>query len=119
MEIMPAGRAVRVRGVQAHRKAVKTVYAGQRAAVNLGGIDHTEIERGMVLCEKGALRPTQAFDAEIEVLEDAKKPLRSRQRVRVHIGTVEALARVQVLEEGGEIEPGGKGLAQLRLEIRR
>ena len=116
LEIMPAGRAVRVRGVQAHRKAVKTVYAGQRAAVNLGGIDHAEIERGMVLCEKGALRPTQAFDAEIEVLEDAKKALRSRQRVRVHIGTVEALARVQVLEEGGEIEPGGRGLAQLRLE---
>jgi selenocysteine-specific elongation factor len=116
LEIMPAGRAVRVRGVQAHRKAVKTVHAGQRAAVNLGGIDHTEIERGMVLCEKGVLRPTQAFDAEIEVLKDSKKALRSRQRVRVHIGTVEALARVQVLEDGGEIEPGGRGLAQLRLE---
>jgi selenocysteine-specific elongation factor len=116
MEILPPGKPVRVRGVQAHRKAVKTVYAGQRAAVNLGGIDHADIQRGMVLCEKGVLRPTRAFDAEIEVLADAKKALRSRQRVRVHIGTVEALARVQVLEEGGEIEPGGKGLAQLRLE---
>ena len=70
----------------------------------------------MVLCEKGALRPTQALDAEIEVLEEAKKALKSRQRVRVHIGTVEALARVRVLDESGEIEPGGKGLAQLRLE---
>lgn len=116
LEILPAGKNVRVRGVQTHGKKVETVHAGQRAAVNLGGIDHTEIERGMVLCEKGALRPTQAFDAEIEVLEDAKKPLKSRQRVRVHTGTVEALARVRVLGENGEIEPGSKGLAQFRLE---
>jgi selenocysteine-specific elongation factor len=117
MEILPPGRPVRVRGVQTHRKAVKAAHAGQRAAVNLGGIDHADIQRGMVLCEKGVLRPTQAFDAEIEVLEDARNALRSRQRVRVHIGTVEALARVQVLEEGGEIGRGEKGLAQLRLEI--
>jgi selenocysteine-specific elongation factor len=117
MEVLPPGKMVRVRGLQTHRKTVKAVHAGQRAAVNLGGIDHTEIQRGMVLCEKGVLRPTQAFDAEIEVLEDVRNALRSRQRVRVHIGTVEALARVQVLDEEGEIEPGGKGLAQLRLEL--
>lgn len=116
MEILPAGKPVRVRGVQTHRKTVKTAHAGQRAAVNLGGIDHTEIERGMVLCEKGVLRPTQAFDAEIEVLEEARNALRSRQRVRVHIGTVEALARVRVLDESGEIAGGQRGLAQLRLE---
>lgn len=116
MEVLPAGKPVRVRGVQTHRKTVKSVRAGQRAAVNLGGIDHADIERGMVLAERGALRPTQAFDAEIEVLDEARKAFRSRQRVRVHIGTVEALARVQVLDDGGEIGRGAKGLAQLRLE---
>lgn len=117
IEILPAGRKVRVRGLQTHGKSVKSAHAGQRTAVNLGGIDHSEIERGMILTEKDVLRSTQIFDAEIEVLKDAKRPLKTRQRVRVHIGTIEALARVQVLNEAGEIAPGEKDFAQLRLEI--
>lgn len=116
LEILPAGRKVRVRGVQTYGKTVKTARAGQRTAVNLGGIDNAEIERGMILTEKDVLRPAQIFDARIEVLAEAKRPLRSRQRVRVHLGTLEALARIQVLDEPGEIKPGEKGLVQLRLE---
>ena len=116
MELLPIGRKVRVRGLQTHGKSVKTAHAGQRTAVNLGGVEHSEIERGMVLCEKNVLRPTQIFDAEIEVLKDAKRSLKSRQRVRVHIGTIEALARVLVLNEAGEIAQGEKDFVQLRLE---
>ncbi len=71
----------------------------------------------MVLAEKDILRPTQIFDAEIEVLKTAKRSLKSRRRVRVHIGTIEALARLQVLNESQEIAPGAKDFAQLRLEI--
>lgn len=117
LEILPPQKKARVRGLQTHGKTVKTARAGQRAAVNLGGVEHAEIARGMVLAESGVLRPTQIFDAEIEVLTDAKKPLKSRQRVRVHIGTIEALARVQVLNKAGEIKQGAKDFVQLRLEI--
>lgn len=116
MEILPIGKKVRVRGLQTYGKSVKTARAGQRTAVNLGGIEHAEIERGMMLSEKSVLRPTQIFDAEIEVLKVAKRNLKSRQRVRVHIGTIEALARVQVLNEEGEIQKGEKDFVQLRLE---
>ncbi|HEX8370473.1 MAG TPA: selenocysteine-specific translation elongation factor [Pyrinomonadaceae bacterium] len=116
LEILPLKKKVRVRGLQTHGKSVETARAGQRTAVNLGGIEHAEIERGMVLCEKDALQPTQIFDAEIEVLKDAKRGLRSRQRVRAHLGTIEALARIQVLNETGEIAPGAKDFIQLRLE---
>ena len=117
MQVLPLGRKVRVRGLQTHGKSVKSAHAGQRTAVNLGGVEHTEIERGMVLSESGILRPTQIFDAEIEVLKDAKKSLKSRQRVRVHIGTIEALARILVLNESGEILKGEKDFVQIRLEI--
>jgi selenocysteine-specific elongation factor len=106
-----------VRGLQTHGKYAKTVRAGQRAAINLGGIEHAEITRGMILAEKDALRPTQIFDAQVENLKDAKRGLKSRQRVRVHLGTIEALARVQVLNETNEIAPGEKDYVQLRLEI--
>ncbi len=117
MVLMPAGESARVRGLQTHGKEVKTANAGQRVAVNLAGVDQGEIERGMVLCESGTLRPIQIFDAEIEVLASAAKPLRSRQRVRVHVGTAEVLARVHVINEGGEIPPGETDLAQFRLEM--
>ncbi len=114
--LLPDEIKVRVRGLQTHGQIVKMARAGQRVAVNLGGVDHSNVIRGMTLVPLETLNPTQIFDAEVEVLPDASKPLRSRQRVRVHIGTREALARVQVLNATSEIEPGRKDLAQLRLE---
>jgi selenocysteine-specific elongation factor len=116
MEVLPLGRKVRVRGLQTYGRTVKTACAGQRTAVNLGGIEHAELLRGMVLAAADVLRPTQIFDAEVEVLADAKKSLKSRQRIRVHIGTVEALARLQILNEKSEIAPGEKDFVQIRLE---
>ncbi|MGA9998229.1 MAG: selenocysteine-specific translation elongation factor, partial [Pyrinomonadaceae bacterium] len=116
MELLPAGQRVRVRGLQVHGSSVKTASAGQRTAVNLGGVEAASIERGMTLAPVARLRPTQIIDAEVSMLKSAPRPLRSRSRVRVHIGAAEILARVRVLEEAGEIEPGASGFAQLRLE---
>ncbi len=116
MQLLPDGYNVRVRGIQVHGRKVSTAMPGQRVAVNLGGIDHSKVERGMVLADPGVLRPTQMFDAEAEVLADSAKPLKTRQRVRVHLGTVEALARIQVINDTGEIEPGSRGFVQVRLE---
>jgi selenocysteine-specific elongation factor len=116
MEIIPSRKKVRVRGIQTHGKSVNKAFAGQRTAVNLGGIDYSEIERGMILSEPNIVRPTQIFDAEIEVLKDAKSTLKTRQRVRVHVGTIEALARIQVLNSNNEILQGEKDFVQIRLE---
>ena len=117
LELMPGRRPVRVRGLQSHGKQTSAVRAGQRVAVNLAGIDHGEIVRGMALVEAGVLEPVQIFDALVEVLASAPKALRSRQRVRVHIGTAEALARVHIINADAEIKPGSTGLVQLRLEM--
>ena len=116
VELLPNGAPVRVRGIQSHGRSSDKGTVGNRVAVNLGGIDHSDIERGMVLAAKDVFEPTQVIDAEIEVLADAAKPLRSRQRVRVHAGTAEILARVTVLNDFGEIGPGSTDLVQLRLE---
>jgi selenocysteine-specific elongation factor len=116
LQLLPLITRVRVRGLQIHGSAVKHAIAGQRTAINLGGIDAAAIERGMVLAPPGRLRPTQVVDASVQLLDDAPRALRSRQRVRVHLGTAEVLARVRVLEDGGEIKPGAKGFAQLRFE---
>jgi selenocysteine-specific elongation factor len=116
MDLWPAGKRVRVRGLQVHGKPVKQADPGQRTAVNLGGIEVESIERGMVLAEAGRLRTTQIIDSQVNVLASAPRPLRSRARVRLHLGAAELLARVRVLEAGEEIAPGRSGFVQLRLE---
>ncbi|HVF44741.1 MAG TPA: selenocysteine-specific translation elongation factor [Pyrinomonadaceae bacterium] len=116
LELLPGNLRARVRGVQVHGSAVRAAGAGQRTAVNLGGVEVASVERGMVLAPAGRLRPTQIFDARVRLLADAPRALRTRQRVRVHHGTAEVLARVAVLEDSGEIAPGSEGFAQLRLE---
>lgn len=116
LELLPTGLKVRVRGLQTHGHSVKSAVAGQRVAINLAGVDHNEITRGMVLAARDVLQPTQIIDAEVEVLGDAAKPLRTRQRVRVALGTSETLARIQVLNSSAEIPAGEKDFAQIRLE---
>ena len=116
LELLPSKVNVRVRGLQVHNKPVPEAHAGQRTAVNLAGIDTAQIERGMVLGPAGRLRPTQIVDVWINVLPSASRAVRSRSRVRFHIGAAEALGRVRVLESAAEIVPGSGGFAQLRLE---
>ncbi len=116
VELLPAGRCLRVRGLQSHGRSMSQVNAGQRVAVNLAGIDHHDVTRGMMLATPGVLRPTTVLDARVEVLADAKRPLRSRQRVRLHIGTAQTLARIKVLNASGEISPGTNAFLQITLE---
>jgi selenocysteine-specific elongation factor len=116
LELLPQRIRVRARGVQVHGQAVAQARAGQRTAVNLGGIDTNTIERGMVLAPVGRLQPVQILDVVLEVLPGAPRALRSRARVRFHIGATEVLARLRVLDGSGALEPGSSGFAQLRLE---
>jgi selenocysteine-specific elongation factor len=116
LDLLPANSRARARGIQVHGRATKRARAGERTAINLAGVEAAEVARGMTLAPAGRLRATQIVDARVEVLASAPRPLRSRARVRVHAGTAEVLARVQVLEEAGEIAPGSTGFAQLRLE---
>ena len=116
LELLPAKVKVRVRGLQVHNRSVHQAHAGQRTAVNLAGIDTAQIERGMVLAPADRLRPTQVVDVWVDLLPGASRALRSRSRVRFHIGAAEVLGRIRVLETSSEIAAGHGGLAQLRLE---
>lgn len=116
LELLPPTIKVRVRGLQVHGESVTEAHAGQRTAVNLAGVETAQIERGMVLAPPARLRPTQIVDVWIDVLPDAPRGVRSRARVRVHVGAMEVLGRIRVLEEPAEIAPGAGGLAQVRLE---
>lgn len=121
LELTPGARRVKVRGVQVHGASRDEVRAGQRAAVNLAGIDVADVTRGQVLVAAGTLPGRTVLDAAVTVLP-AAAPLVHGARVRFHEGTAETLARVSVVgpgsREGGipELGPGETGFVRLRLE---
>src|SRR5207245_10668684 len=114
VELFPEGRRLRVRGVQSGGKAVDFALAGQRTAVNLAQIEHTAVERGMVLAAAGHFRATRRIDARIELLASATK-LKERARVHFHAGTAETIAEIHLYDRA-ELAPGQGALAQLRLQ---
>jgi selenocysteine-specific elongation factor len=124
--VQPGGRPVKVRGVQVHGKAAAEAVAGQRTAINLGGVEVGEVSRGETLSTADALSVTRRVDAEIDLLRSAK-PLKHGARVRLHNGTSEVLGRVSIAgastsakaavdESADEIAPGASALVRVRLE---
>src|SRR6185295_13595833 len=113
--VLPEGMTARVRGLEVFNQATSIAYPGQRTAVNLQGVEAGALERGGLLTAPGVLGASHLLDVEIEVLRGAEAALRDLARVRFHHGTLEAMARVKLLE-GGAIPPGGHGFAQIRLE---
>jgi len=114
IELYPARRRLRIRGLHSAGRPVERAAAGQRTAVNLAGIEHGEIQRGMVLGTPEILEPTERLDARVSLLVSAR-PLKNRARVHFHHGTAETVADVLLLDRPGELAPGETGFAQLRL----
>lgn len=105
VEVHPSGTRLRVRGVQVHGMRAGRAGAGQRAAVNLAGPDSDTLARGFALVEAGAFRPTQAFDASIDLLEGIG-PVKSRLPVHLHAGTAEVEAEVRFYDAVAPDAPG-------------
>jgi len=113
LEVFPAGKRVRVRGIQVHGDAAEQAVAGQRTALNLAGVTTQELARGMVLAPPSTFRPASRMDASLTLLPSAR-PLKDRARVHLHAYTFETIATV-VLFGQKQISPGETALAQLRL----
>jgi selenocysteine-specific elongation factor len=114
VELFPRGERLRVRGVQSGGKAVERVTPGQRTAVNLAGIEHTALKRGMVLATPGKFRKTRRIDVRLELLRSARK-MKQGSRVHFHAGTAETIAEVFFHGER-ELPPGGSAVANLKLQ---
>ena len=121
LAVLPRALSASARGIQVHGHQQPAADAGHRVAVNLGGIELADLERGATLCEPGSLEPTRRFDVMIELLPDTR-PLRHGARVRFHQGTSEIMGRVALAARRGTVEPlaelppGASAYARLRLE---
>jgi len=115
VEVYPRGVQAKIRGLQTHGQPVAEARAGQRTAMNLQGIERAAITRGDVVGPPGALIPSLLVDGTLELLEDAPRPLKTRDRIRFHVGTSEIMARV-LLVDRAQLEPGERTFARFRLE---
>ena len=115
IELLPQQRELRLRSMQRHNKKVTQVNPGERAAINLGGIQKNEIVRGDVIARSEFFIPSQTINCSLHYLDSAKVPLKFRDRVRFHTGTIEVIGRVILLEKD-ILRPGEKTVLQIQLE---
>ena len=114
VEVLPAALACRVRGVQTHGKKADKGCAGQRVAVNLQGVEHSEIFRGDIVVPRSIYRPTRIVDARLNYLPAAPRELKHRSTLRLHSATYEVPAKV-ILIDRDALLPGESTYVQLRL----
>src|SRR5438552_2895907 len=120
--VQPSGKTTRIRAVQNHNHDVDASGPGTRTALNLPDVDADAVQRGDVvtLGELGAASDT--LDVLLEksgrlagTKTGAARPLKDGARVRAHLGSANAPARVHLLDRS-PLQPGERALAQIRCE---
>jgi selenocysteine-specific elongation factor len=114
-ELLPAGRRVRVRGLQGHGAPLARATPARRLAVNLAGIATGRVRRGDVLALPGQWAPTRTADCRLRCLPSAPAPLRARGAYLLYAGAAEAAVRLQPID-AAEVRPGQEALVRLHLE---
>ena len=115
LELHPSGKRVRVRGIQVHGASVPRATAGQRTALNVTGVEASELARGMVLAEAGRFRTTTQVDCVFDLLASAK-PLKHRAPVHFHTGTAEVEAELRCPGNDGPLQPGTRNYVRFVLK---
>lgn len=114
VELLPSGKTCRVRGIQVHNRNAEEAGGGDRCALNLSGVEKADINRGDMVVQPGVIRATRLVDAVVQTVA-GKEEIVHNQRVHVHVGTKEVLARVRMLG-ADTIAAGERGYVQLRFE---
>ncbi|MAG15296.1 MAG: selenocysteine-specific translation elongation factor [Dehalococcoidales bacterium] len=115
VEVIPAGLKSRLRGLQTHKVRLDMVSPGSRVAVNLVGINTTQLQRGDVLTNSDWLKATTMLTVKLRLLPYLRHPLRHSVTVSFHTGSAETMAKVRLLE-GDELKPGRSTWVQLLLD---
>jgi selenocysteine-specific elongation factor len=115
VEILPDRIESKVRGLQVHKTKREASGLGNRTALNLHDVEKDLLRRGQCAVMPGLTAPATRLDARLQLLQQAPGELKTRDRVRLHIGTDEVIARVVLLEKD-KLLPGESTLVQFALE---
>lgn len=94
LKLLPLNKDVRVRQLQRHHMEKMVVTAGQRTAINLGGVSHEEITRGDVLVADDFYSVSDRIDIAFTPLNDRKYKIKQRQPIKLFVGTSEVMGKI-------------------------
>jgi len=87
--LQPSGLPARIRGLQTFGNTLAVAYGGTRVAVNLPGIEVSQVARGETLAAARQFEPQQELAIAFSPLASALPLLRRRTPIRAHIGSAE------------------------------
>jgi selenocysteine-specific elongation factor len=114
--VEPGARSARIRGIQTLGTPVTTIGPGNRVALNVSGVAHDEVGRGDAIVTPGRWRPTDRFDARLDVLMTLDHEVSRRGAYLAYVGAREAPVRLRVLGADA-LAPGGSGPVRLFLPV--
>ena len=112
VEILPEKIRARIRGLQSHKRKEETAAPGTRTAMNLSGVDLSEVKRGDLIARPDVFQPSGRIDVKFDLLADASQPLQHDDEVKLFIGTSERIARVRLIGRE-QLLPGESGWLQI------
>ncbi len=104
----------RIRGLQMHRSKVDRALPGTRTAVNLVGLEPSQLSRGQVLALPGILQPSIAVDVHLKAISYLMRPIRHNLHITFHCLSSEVPGRLRLLERDA-LAPGEATWAQILL----
>lgn len=116
LQILPGGSKVKARQIQVHRQEVEEARAGQRTAINLGGVNKDDIRRGNVLVSSDHFIVTQTIDVAVRFVRELRSTVKQRTLVKVHIGTAEVMGKIVFFDRNEVKGDDGEILCQIRLD---
>lgn len=115
--VLPSEKRVRVRQMQSHHEQKQVVYAGQRVAINLGGVSRDEIKRGHVLVKDNFYTSTSRIDVSFTPLEKINHEVKQRQQIKLYVGTSEVTGKIIFFDRNElQKENNSEVLCQIQLD---
>ena len=114
--LSPSGREVTVRRIQVRGADAADAQPGERTALNLRGLSADAVHPGDVLHTPGAFAPAREADAVFTLSESCRRPVRHMDEVRVHYGTAQASAQVQLFG-AAQLARSEEALVRLKFRV--
>ncbi len=95
LTLLPINEEVKIRSIQTHNEKVLEVEIGNRSAINIQNIEKNKVFRGSHLSLNKYFQNVNIAVAEIDILHEIKH----NQRIRVHLGTQEVIARILFVKD--------------------
>jgi selenocysteine-specific elongation factor len=111
----PDARPARIRAIQSLNEGAERIGPGHRVALNLVGVERTEVARGDAVVEPGRWWSTVRCDASLTTLGDLDHEVSRRGAYAAYLGSGEHPVSVRVLG-GAAIAPGSHGYVRLHLD---